>query len=420
MTDLYYPNLDLFVYSLREGLGYKNSDIRENQRLFWKLLPDELEKQRDLSFEREETTATPHYLELLKGSDDGDEVYELKEKNASESPPIQGYYYPVRLADSYGLMLDCYLAHQPPSETDKVPAETEKFPAKSSIARLKAYAETILDKARMSSTYTSELYLGKTWTISGCLDPEINPKGIITELYEGLGFGKLDAESCQWGTFLGVDCCEIYRAPLQWKVRDKEIHILFFFFPDLEKANEFSGIYKTWMELFHYHHKMNWAYWQTRDLKRKMMENYGQSFAIAKTLPNLSLSQLEQKLQETTEILSNYAYNISYFKIQPHTINTNLHNYQSCLQELQQHPETDLSFLANFADNVKTKYLAQIEVDRQTLSEGLRVLENLLQSIRGKIQIEQTKGDRELNETLQVLQIFGAGLAVSGITATLV
>jgi hypothetical protein len=115
--------------------------------------------------------------------------------------------------------------------------------------------------------------------------------------------------------------------------------------------------------------------------------------------------------------------NISYFGIQPHTIATNLTNYEDCLQELQNYPETDLDFIAQFASIVKKKYLPQIESDRQTLHQGLRVLENLLQSIRGKIQIEQTKSqqeqiesDRQLNTTIQV---FGTGLASASIAAAI-
>ncbi|MDJ1183728.1 hypothetical protein [Roseofilum casamattae] len=422
MTDLFYPNLDVFVYSLREGLGYSNSDIQENQRLFWQLLPEELQEQRETSFTQEENTATPHYLELLELNESREPVRHFKQEKQehSESPPIQGYYYPVRLWDTYGLMLDCYLANAEPIATANVFPETEHFPGKSSIQRLNNYAQKILDRANTSTTYTSELYLGKTWIVSGGVSSNTNLENLVNELCQGLELGNIDSKHCQWGEFLGVDCCEVYQQPPQWKERDKEIHVLFFFFPNLEKFGEFSGFYKTWMELFHYHHKMNWAYWQTRDLKRKMMAGYGESFAIAKTLRDLSLSQLEEKLQKTTETLSDYVDNLSYLGIQPHTIKTNLTNYQSCLQELQKKSQTDLPFLAKFSDNVKKKYLPQIERDRQSLSQGLRVLENLLQSIRSKIQLEQTKSDRELNETLKVLQVFGAGLAVSSITATLV
>lgn len=419
MSYLYCPNLDLFVYSLREGLGYSDFDIQENQRLFWQLLPDELEKYRQGCFDEEENTRTPHYLELLKSTPHQQEFALFKQPNSSEMPPIQGYYYPVRLSDSYGLILDCYLANQEPTEWGKFPPETEKFAAKESIARLKRYADNFPD-----GFIESEVYLGKTWMISGCLDPQINPKSMVAELYEGLELGEFDPKTCQWGTFLGVDCCEIYQAPPQWKERDKEIHVLFFFFPDLDKFDEFSGFYKTWMELFLYHHKMNWAYWQTRELKRKMMTGYGESFDIAQTLRNLSLLQLEETLQTTTEKLSDYVDNISYFGIQPYTIRTNFTNYKNCLKELEQNPDTDLSFISQFATIVKEKYLPQTEGDRQTLHQGLRVLENLLQSIRGKIQIEQTKSqqeqiesDRQLNTTIQVL---GTGIATGSIIAAIV
>ncbi|MDJ1175210.1 hypothetical protein [Roseofilum capinflatum] len=429
MAKFYYPNLDLFVYSLREGLGYSQTNIEENHRLFWQLLPKSLQDLQAKAFTNEETARTTAYLELLLLGGYQSNAYTFCPEETTELRFFRGSYTPVRLSDAYSLLVNCSLCKQEPQETDEFLPEREASSVVSSLQELKHYHEKSVKLDFLNPCpdgtedhcKTPSPYLGKTWLISACIDFQADRDSIIQEIYEVFGLENWDATTQVWGEFLGAQSCEIYEPPPQWKSLDQTVHILVLLFPNVRQFCQFYQSYPTWIKLFHYHNKINWAYWQTRELKRRMMVRYGESFEIAKTLRDLTLLELEKKLQKTTETLSDYVDNISYFGIQPHTIATNLTNYEDCLQELQQNSETDLEFLAQFASIVKKKYLPQIESDRQTLHQGLRVLENLLQSIRGKIQIEQTKSqqeqiqsDRQLNETIQV---FGTGLAAASIAA---
>jgi hypothetical protein len=431
MAKFYYPNLDLLVYSLREGLGYSRPNIEENHRLFWQLLPESLQDLQAKAFSNEETARTTAYLELLLlgGYQSHADTFGLEK--TTEIPSFRGFYIPVRLSDAYSLLVNCSLCKQEPQETDEFLPEREACSVVSSLKKLKHYYEKSVKLDRLNPCpdgtedhcKTPSPYLGKTWMISACIDFQADRDSIIQEICQVFGLDNWDATTQVWGKFLGAQSCEIYQPPPQWKSLDQTVHILVLLFPNVKQFCNFYQSYPTWMKLFHYHNKINWAYWQTRELKRRMMVRYGESFEIAKTLRDLNLLELEEKLQKTTETLSDYVDNISYFGIQPHTIATNLTNYEDCLQELQNYPETDLDFIAQFASIVKKKYLPQIESDRQTLHQGLRVLENLLQSIRGKIQIEQTKSqqeqiesDRQLNTTIQV---FGTGLASASIAAAI-
>ncbi len=55
--------------------------------------------------------------------------------------------------------------------------------------------------------------------------------------------------------------------------------------------------------------------------------------------------------------------------------------------------DTDLKYLENFPQLVKQKYKIQVEQDHTNLSVGLKIAEDLINTIRGIIEIEQTKRD---------------------------
>lgn len=175
--------------------------------------------------------------------------------------------------------------------------------------------------------------------------------------------------------------------------------------------------YRYWLRLFAYRSKIMWAYLQTREIKRRLQDSYKIIFNLAKTLNQLNLVGYENSLQTLAETLSSYVQNLNYLEIQLNTLKVNLYNYQKTLKDLsEKFPETQLTELSHFIEIVKEKYQAQIESDIASLSPGLRVLEDLINSIRGKIEIQRAKSDRNLNFIIAGASI---GLATSGVTATI-
>lgn len=115
-------------------------------------------------------------------------------------------------------------------------------------------------------------------------------------------------------------------------------------------------------------------------------------------------------------IFSSYADYFSKLEEQHQTIKTNLANYQKRCQLIAKlYPNTPPIF-SEFSDFVQTKYLPQIEADQASLGAGLRLLENAIKAIEGVINIEQTKSERNLTTMIGAV---GAGLATSGVTATI-
>ena len=71
--------------------------------------------------------------------------------------------------------------------------------------------------------------------------------------------------------------------------------------------------------------------------------------------------------------------------------------------------------MASFSDFAKEKYVWQVAADNRSLSPGLRLLENAIQTIEGIIEIERAKSDRTLNVTMAAA---GVGIATSGVYAS--
>lgn len=158
MSDLIYPTLDLFLYDLKNGLGESEAELQQNRNYFQKKLPESVQQflfQLDTDLEAE-------YVELL-------EKQKIEKfENSGTQYLFEGYYYPVRLNDTYGLLLDCSVNNQ------TSPQPTKCF------AALKNEIEQRLNHKPAT--------IGQTWIISGQL-PKTGAKSsedIAKECYNGL------------------------------------------------------------------------------------------------------------------------------------------------------------------------------------------------------------------------------------------
>lgn len=95
MSDLIYPTLDLFLYALKTSLNTTDAEIQKNKVAFLGQLPPDTQFH-DPDIETE-------YLEL---------THPTQIDLISNNKTLGGYYYPVRLNDTYGLQIDCSINNQ--------------------------------------------------------------------------------------------------------------------------------------------------------------------------------------------------------------------------------------------------------------------------------------------------------------------
>jgi hypothetical protein len=135
---------------------------------------------------------------------------------------------------------------------------------------------------------------------------------------------------------------------------------------------------------------------------------------------SLKLSKLQETLSANLINLSDYTIALNYLENQSRTIQLNLDNYKSRLDEMEKkYAGSDLEFLKTFSESeiYAKKYQRQVEADYANLNPGLTLLQNLNSTVQGIIDLEQTKSDRALNNTIAIA---GVGLATSQIASAVI
>lgn len=411
-----YPTVDLFLYDLRESLGQPPAQLDRNWDNFKHKLPAELQGclKRDNSFD-------PESVDLLNKR-----FYEF----GNPGDTYQGFYYPVRMSDTYGLLLDCSI-----NDTKK------PYPAKS-IKRVKEEIDRRLGGATPN--------LGQTWLISGQLvDPAVQSAEDIAKICY-----KAVLPLCDWrdnfqgtGTVFGGRAFELWHYESLLKEmpensdRDRSSniwptfashHVIIVLYPNAKSAQAGAELHCDWMQLFAYRAKILWAYAQTRQLKQWLKQD---SIAIQDCLQeirgdrhkSLPLPQLQSTLNQARSLVPDYTIDIGYLADQERTMAINLYNYQRRIKSIAEEatssefapvgfPPPDLAFLANFSDDVAEKYLLQVRKDYENLAPGLQRLEFAIATIRSLVEVDRADRDRRFQTNVTVL---GWGLAAAGLVVSL-
>jgi hypothetical protein len=423
MSDLIYPTLELFVYNLGEGLGDNQEDIKQRRDGFLANLPQTIQDVLNPAFDKESTAGNPDYIELLKlaGANAAFQEFDTSLNNYA----LKGYYYPVRLKDTYGLVLDCSI-------------DEKDIPQKLNCLRyLKQQADSIQGD------------LGKTWIISGSLPtPNTDNETLAKNIYKALlaeekaknltdvAYEALISQEWQYrktGKFLSASVFEIWQTPQDWKSVEENRHILIFLYPNLQTMEAAAQFYEDWMRLLCYRNKIIWAYCETQQLKRQLQSGFK---TIRETIPTVQkkpeLPKLQGILEKNVETFSNYVINLNYLEIQRSTIEVNLQNYQEYVNGIKNYittnaskfGDTDLNFLEYFNNIVQNKYQAQVKKDYESLLPGIAILENLLNTIRGIVEIEQAERDRRIetqNTNFQnAVAVVGVGVGTASVIASAV
>jgi hypothetical protein len=393
MTKLIYPTLDLFLYDLREGLGQSDAEMHQNRRGFLQKLPLTIDE--SVFIQRDEKYFEPEYVELLE--------------NRTESLQFpqnwqgDGYYYPVRLNDTYGLLLDGSLTNAQSSDD---------------LNWLQTLQAFLKEKVKVSTGT-----LGQSWLFSAQL-PNLSGaehEKIAKRCYEALMPGA-DYEDNKIGSgeFLGGHLFECWQSNSPEQHRDNH-HIMMAFYPDEASAEQAAKrFHPDWMRLFCYRHKMLWAYGQSRVLKKRLKQAAVTIDACRQTLyrystPQIHPHQLPQSLDEAWKILAEYTPALNSLEQQARTMGINLYNYQQRSRLIQEKAGQSLPFLDQLSQTVEHKYLLQIQKDHQSLSNELS-LENIVGNIRDRLLIEQ---DRRARTFQKFIATWGIGLATGAIVASI-
>ncbi|MEG3844910.1 hypothetical protein, partial [Microcoleus sp. herbarium14] len=378
---LIYPTVDLFVYDLADGIGQNEEKISQNRAQFWQKIHGDKISESKLEKLKQAETETAEYIELL-----GDKKF------AAFESPLDGYAYPVKIGDTYAAQFDL----SGKTESDK----SNTFKAKE-IDCLEWLQQQVISRVNPPAT------IGQSWLVWGQLtaddqDALTTAKNCYTKL-NLFPNAKWDRDLKAEGKFLNLNAnfYELWLPPGDRGNIGQNHHVLICLFPynngqpiaDISKT--VAKLYVHLIRLFAYRNKVIWAYTQSRQLKADLKDAARTIQQIVTQLPQqvnapkVDLKELQKNLVDSLTIFSVYANYISRLEEQENTIKTNLKNYKRRLETIGEKMGNDaeaFKFMATFSDFAKEKYVWQVAADNRSLTAGLRLLENAIQTIEGIIE----------------------------------
>ncbi|BAZ49854.1 hypothetical protein NIES4103_24670 [Nostoc sp. NIES-4103] len=387
MSDLIYPTLDLFLYTLKSPLNATEEEIQKNKANFLSQLPPNTQfNDADIEIE---------YLEL---------TYPARIDLQPTKSILEGYYYPVRLNDTYGLQIDCSFKNQLVAQ-----------PAKD-FATLKAEITQKLNQELST--------IGQTWMLSGWLPDNLhrNPEDIAKDCYYALFTGTWQPTR---GKFLNATVFELSQtdnlnqsiAHVNHHLNHNAHHVIIAIYPNRESAEKAAEFYIDWMGLFCYRSKITWAYWQSRLSKQSLLNHY-KKVEEYRRITNQNYDRHEKHnfnrsrtiLNNIDNILQQYTIDLLNLSFQKQIIKINLSNYQIRLAFIKEKAgkNNQLDFLENLSDLASKKYLLQISKDINNMQLGLQLLEDTINATRSRIEVEKAERDRNFQELVAAT---GTGIA---------
>jgi hypothetical protein len=191
------------------------------------------------------------------------------------------------------------------------------------------------------------------------------------------------------------------------------------------QLEEIADYYYPLINLLNYRSKIIYARYQAIWCNQQAREEYSKlesrviDFNEMKNQPVSSkLDLFNSWLNEIPKISFDYACQLRDLQIHKNTIQTNCQNYRLEFDKINNTciADDDLTFLSSFWELAKDTYVEQINIDLGYLQPSQNLFDQMINTIRGIVQIEQTKGDRSLENKVQVLGIgFGGGAIFSGV-----
>ena len=374
MLKLVDPTLNLFSYTLKQGLGVGEPETRKVYRRFLRSLSAQLHKKLNVSFTPEQKQK---FLALHE------ETADLPFTGNLNNHQVKGRYRRWNVWDNYQLLFNGYVDDQ--YKPDQV------------IKLIESLQYLIPQPPKLEN-------IGKTWMLSGWLESgtDLEAEELAKQVYKCL-FEK-DGVSQGSGLFLGGKVAEFWSD----KIEDN-CQLLVILYPDEAACQEWArDFYVSWLDLLCFRHKIIWAYENSLLLKERLMRNYNQIVGMRNT-SRLNL----KKLLEAMGKLSEFAIDLNYLELQYSTIEVNIEKYEAKLAEIKAkaRPTDDLKFLQDFCDRAKQNYPKQIKKDIDNFRPCLEILQSLTDTIRGTVEIRKAESDRTFQT---IVGIVGVGLSTAG------
>ncbi|OAB62960.1 hypothetical protein AY599_14240 [Leptolyngbya valderiana BDU 20041] len=442
-SQIIYPTFTLFLYDLQEELGQDAEKIRRNRHRFWRKIDADLDRDYEeldegahrrldelATLEKPEATA----VELFAEAPDG---------KRSLEDDLDGYLYALQLGDTYALQVNY---------AGKVRGQGQPDFAAKSLDRLPEMQRTMLSlldrgggdrNGGATLSPAKQGNIGQTWLLWAKL-PGNHPESsqVARACRQQLvPEGQWEKPQSTRGRFAGANLYEVWQAPLDWEHPGRENqHLLLLLFPPRQTLDgvrqTMETLYPHLLRLCCYRNKIVWAYSRSRGLKRQLKADYIEIETIAAALGAqlrdrdgssefcpLVLDRLREKLVETLELSARYARHLNDLDHQARTIRANSANYTQQVKKIAElDADSQLDVLSEFADGPAETYRLQIETDLARFAVGSELLQNVINTLNGAIDLQQAnpiggESERLGRDVTTAFVSVGVGIATTQATS---
>jgi len=384
-----YPTLDVFFYELRNSLGDNETKIQQRAESFMSHCGLDANDTELKQIFQQQNNAEYKDITLF-----GDKYI----KKFSQHH-YKGYYYPQRLNDTYALLVDCSIEE---AETDFTTDD---------LSWLQGLKDLVQAKL---GNYEPQKIIGATWMLSLVVSSDHYDE-IASNCCKIL-LPKIDCQQVGKGQFLNGTLFEYWYYDLSTQKRH---HLLIGIYADNNAIETLAeDYYPEFINLFHYRHKILWAYRQSQQLKQELINTIlPEVRRCRQEVKNVSkaefdIAEIESTLAAAREQQFDYAEKIRLLIDQKNTIDINQHNYQERLQKVQQKSQQQLPSFAEIAKLAENRYSFQVQKDYDNLSPELDLLDKLVMHIHVNIALRKEERDRKF---IQRIETFGLIFAMAAI-----
>lgn len=427
---IYAPNIHLFAFQLYKGASVNTNSLTKQDIQLWHsandIVKNTLEHDLQLTQRIVDIANEPKGLrvELIKPSEVKEDDYSINFENNFKHKDIliKGFVYPIRIYDSYAFWLNLRCSEKE--------ADNQTLTKDVDISLLSQF-----NPQNCLSLIPDKYFLGQTLLITAWITLE--DKQNQTNYYD-------IAQECLTEFFSDTNNKPEFNR--QGKLFDSPIfeyglfsqlanyqHVIIWLFDNPQADEKFNQCYQEILDLFFFRSKVVKAFQDSRIIYQKIAAAYDE---IEKTIEDIKsttasdkltikiLNQLTEKLKELPQESLRYTRLLRNLKDYQNTIDINRNNYQEKLRQISAATQDDnLSILATFYHQDSHRFYQQINADIGYFEQGSNLLEQATASIRGIVEIEQTKrehrsleAERNLNTTINTLGIgFGGGAIISGV-----
>ncbi|MGB3637935.1 MAG: hypothetical protein WBA39_10235 [Rivularia sp. (in: cyanobacteria)] len=426
---IYAPNIHLFAFQLYKGANVDENSLTKQDIQLWHSANDIVSNtlNHDLQLTRRivdvENEPKGVRVDLIKPSEVKDGDYSISfagkfiDNNQTQNNKllIEGFVYPIRIYDSYGLWLNL---RRPEKEADNKTLTKDV-----DVSLLSQF-----NPDNCLSLIPDKYFLGQTLLITAWITLEdkqnqTNPYNIAHNCLAAI-FTKADTKP-EFNRQAELFGSPIFEYGLFSQLENYQ-HVIIWLFDNPQADAKLNQCYQELLDLFFFRSKVVKAYQDSRIIYKQIATAYDE---IEQTIEKIKsttasdeitikiLNQLTEELKELPQESLKYTRLLRNLKDYQNTIDINRNNYQEKLRQISAATQDDnLTILETFYQQDCNRFYQQINADIGYFEQGSTLLEQATASIRGIVEIEQTKRDRSLNNTVQILGIgLGGGAIISGV-----